>query len=170
MGYEIVAIDEASFQLTTTYKKIWFPRGETPRGAFFWSSKKLITFGALTSNHEFYYDFYVGQNSFTFRLFLRELFSKLDKKKKYILILDNAGFHKTQCVKNLLAEYAPRILVEHIPPYSPELNPIETCWKVTKNNVTKSQYFENIEQMQNALENYWREHKFTQNFMRYLCR
>jgi len=40
VGYEILAIDEASFNLTTTYKKIWFPRGETPRGAFFWSSKK----------------------------------------------------------------------------------------------------------------------------------
>lgn len=170
MDNEIIAIDEASFQLTTTYKKIWFPSGETPRGAFFWSNKKLITFGALTSKHKFYYDFYIGQNSFTFKMFLKNLFKKLSKKKKYLLILDNAGFHKTQCIKNLLNEYSPRINVEYIPPYSPELNPIETCWKVTKNNVTKSQYFENIEKMQNALENYWKEHKFMQNFMRYLCR
>lgn len=170
MDYEIVAIDEAGFHLTTTYKKIWFPRGETPRGAFFWSNKKLITFGALTSDHQFYYNFYIAQNSLTFRHFLRELFEKLDKKKKYVLILDNAGFHKTQCVKNLIAEHAPRIRVEHIPPYSPELNPIETCWKVTKNNVTKSQYFPTIDDMQKALETYWQKHIFMQNFMRYLCR
>ena len=168
MDHEFIAIDEAGFQLTTTYKKIWFPRGETPRGAFFWSSKKLITFGALTSDHQFYYDFYVAQNSLTFCNFLRNLFKTLDKKKKYVLILDNAGFHKTQCVKNLIAEYS-KIVVEHIPPYSPELNPIETCWKVTKNNVTKSQHFQNIEEMQEALENFWADHKFTQNFMRYLC-
>jgi len=83
--------------------------------------------------------------------------------------MDNAGFHKTQCVKNLLAEFAPRICVEHIPPYSPELNPIETCWKVTKNNVTKSQYFTNIDAMQDALETFWTEHTFKQDFMRYLC-
>lgn len=102
--------------------------------------------------------------------FLRELFKTFDQKKKYVLILDNAGFHKTQCVKNLLAEYAPRIRVEHIPPYSPELNPIETCWKVTKNNVIKSQYFPTIDDMQEALENFWQEHNFMQNFMRYLCR
>lgn len=169
MGYEIIAIDEASFHLTTTYKKIWFPRGETPRGAFFWSSKKLITFGALTTEHKFYYDFYCSQNSMTFMHFLRELFKKINRKKKYVLILDNAGFHKTQCVRKLLEEYSSRISVEHIPPYSPELNPIETCWKVTKNNVTKSQYFPKIDQMQEALENYWTEHKFMQNFMRYLC-
>jgi len=102
LGHEIIAIDEASFQLTTTYKKIWFPRGETPLGAFFWSNKKLITFGALTSEHKFYYDFYYLQNSLTFKHFLRTLFEKLDKKKKYFLILDNAGFHKTICLKNLL--------------------------------------------------------------------
>jgi len=170
LGHGIIAIDEASFHLTTTYKKIWFPKGETPRGAFFWSNKKLITFGALTSDHKFYYDFYESQNSLTFKHFLRNLFEKLDKNKKYVLILDNAGFHKTICIKNLLKEYSEQISVEHIPPYSPELNPIETCWKVTKNNVTKSQYFTKIEDMQNALETYWTEHIFTQNFMRYLCR
>ena len=169
MGHEIVAIDEAGFNLTTTYKKIWFPRGETPRGAFFWSNKKLITFGALTSSHKFYYDFYVAQNSITFMHFLRELFKTFDRKKKYLLIMDNAGFHKTQCVKNLIAEYAPRIHVEHIPPYSPELNPIETCWKVTKNNVTKSQYFSTIDDLQEALETFWQKHIFMQNFIGYLC-
>lgn len=169
MDYEIIAIDEASFNLTTTYKKIWFPRGETPRGAFFWSSKKLITFGALTSNHKFYYEFYDSQNSLTFKHFLRTLFERLDKKKKYVLILDNAGFHKTACIKKFIAEFD-NMVVEHILPYSPELNPIETCWKVTKNTVTKSQYFTNIDNMQEALENFWTKHIFIQNFMRYLCR
>ena len=100
--------------------------------------------------------------------FLRELFKKLDEKKRYVLILDNAGFHKTQCVKKLIEEYS-HISVEHIPPYSPELNPIETCWKVTKNQVTKSQYFQTIDTMQEALETFWAEHIFMQDFMRYLC-
>ena len=88
LGHEIIAIDEVSFRLATTYKRIWFPRGETPRGAFFWSSKKLITFAALTSNHKFYYDFYESQNSLTFMHFLRELFKTLDENKKYVLILN----------------------------------------------------------------------------------
>jgi putative transposase len=169
LGYGIIAIDEASFHLTTTYKKVWFPRGETPRGAFFWSSKKLITFGALTSDHKFFYDFYDAQNSLTFKHFLRQLFETLDKNKKYVLIMDNNGFHKTSCIKKFIAEFE-NIAVEPISPYSPELNPIETCWKVSKNTVTKSQYFENIDQMQEALENFWAEHIFTQDFIGYLCR
>ena len=83
--------------------------------------------------------------------------------------MDNAEFHKTSCVRNLLAKYSNRICVEHIPPYSPELNPIETCWKVTKNNVTKSQYFPTIDKTQEKIENYWQKHIFTRNFIGYLC-
>lgn len=170
MGYVIVALDEASFQLTTSYKRIWFPKGEKPKGAFFWSAKKIITFGALTNQHKFYYDFYEAQNSITFRNFLRNFIETLDKTQKYLFILDNAGFHKTQTVKNLLSKFSSFIAVEHIPPYSPELNPIETCWKVTKNAVTKSQYFSSIDAMQDALETFWTKHIFMQEFITYLCR
>lgn len=100
--------------------------------------------------------------------FSRELF--LDTSKKYVFILDNAGFHKTNVVKDLVEEKKGWITVEHIPPYSPELNPIETCWKVTKNAVTKSQHFKTIEAMQESLEEFWHKHIFMQDFITYLCR
>ena len=144
MGYEIVSIDEASFQLKTSYKRIWFPKGEKPKGAFFWSNKKLTVFGALTSSSKFYYDFFDAQNSLTFSWFLEGLFDWLDKSKKYVFLLDNAGWHKTDIVKSLLEEHSDWIVIEYLPPYSPELNPIETCWKVTKNAVTKSQHFKSF--------------------------
>ena len=80
------------------------------------------------------------------------------------------GYHKTSPVKNLLENYSDFIFVEYLPTYSPELNPIETCWKVTKNAVTKSQYFPNIDLMQESLELFWEKHNFMQNFITYLCR
>ena len=165
-----MSIDESSFQLTTGYKRIWFLKGEKPKRAFFWSNKKLIVFGALTSSSKFYYNFYVAQNSFTFSLFLEELFAWLDPSKRYVFILDNAGFHKTDFVRSLLEEHKGWIAVEYILPYSPELNPIETCWKVTKNAVTKSQHFKTIDSMQETLEDFWSKHIFMQNFITYLCR
>jgi len=170
VDYELVSIDEASFQLKTSYKRIWFPKGEKPKGAFFWSNKKLIVFGALTSSSKFYYDFFCSQNTFTFCCFLQNLFDWLNPNKKYVFILDNAGFHKTDVVKSLLEEHKNWIKVEFIPPYSPELNPIETCWKVTKNAVTKSQHFTNADSMQKELERFWNEHIFMQEFITYLCR
>ena len=169
MDHEIVAIDEVGFQLQTNFKRIWFEKGKKPKGAFFWSNKKLITFGALTSSHKFYYEFHIAQNSMTFMSFLSSLFEWLNLNKKYVLILDNAAWHKTKVVRNFIAKHK-NIKVEYIPPYSPELNPIETNWKVTRNNVTKSQFFRTIEDMQEALEEFWSEHNFIQDFMRYLCR
>ena len=170
MGYEIVSIDEVGFQIKTNYKRIWFLKGEKPKGAFFWCNKKLTVCGALTSTHKFYYEFLVAQNSFTFACFLENLFAWLDPSKKYVFILDNAGWHKTDVIMSLFEEHEDQIAVEFIPPYSPELNPIETCWKVTRNAVTKSQYFPTIDLMKEALELFWSEHTFTQNLMRYLCR
>jgi len=170
VGYEIVSIDEASFQLQTSYKRIWFLKGKKPKRAFSWSNKKLIAFGALTSSSKFYYDFYIAQNSLTFSFFLIDLFAWLNPSKKYVLILDNAGFHKTNVIKDLLKEHSKWITVEYLPPYSPELNPIETCWKVTKNAVTKSQHFKTLDDMQDSLEIFWKEHVFMQNFIHYLCR
>jgi transposase len=44
-----------------------------------------------------------------------------------IVILDNARIHRAKKVKNF-CELNPIILV-YLPPYSPNLNPIEFCWK-----------------------------------------
>ena len=169
MGYILVAFDEVGFQLTTNYKQIWFPTGEKPKGAFFWSSKKLIAFGALTSEHQFYHEFQPAHNTFTFCCFLHSFIQSLDPQKKYLFLLDNVGYHKTQSVKRILMEHSDFIAVEYLPTYSPELNPIETNWKVTKNTVTKSQYFPNLDAMQNAIEDFWKSHTFMQNFITYLC-
>ncbi len=166
----IVAFDEVKFQLEASYKRIWFPKGKKPKGAFFWSSKKLLTFATLTSDHKFFYEFYDAQNTLTFLCFLQSFIKTLSKKEKYVFILDNVGYHKTNPIRNLLAKYSSFISVEYLPPYSPELNPIETCWKVTKNAVTKSQYFPDIDLMQDALESFWRENIFMQDFITYLCR
>lgn len=170
MDHEIVSIDEAGFQLLTNYKKIWFPKGKKPRRAFFWSNKKLIVFATQIENKKVFYEFHNSQNSLTFRAFLRGLFEYLDKNKKICFYSRNAGWHKTQVVKKLLDEYNKWIKVEFILPYSPELNPIKTNWKVARNSVTKSNYFKTIGDLQEALENFWSKHFFTQNFMRYLCR
>ena len=169
MDHEIIAIDEVSFQLQTNFKQIWFEKGKKPKGAFFWSNQKLIVIGAQIQNKKLFYEFHTAQNSLTFLCFLSNLFETLDCKKKYVLLLDNAGWHKTQVVQNYIAHQS-NIKVEFIPPYSPELNPIETNWKVTRNRVTKSQFFKTIDDLQLALEMFWNEHTFMQNFTSYLCR
>ncbi|MEA3378400.1 MAG: transposase, partial [Nanoarchaeota archaeon] len=71
-------------------------------------------------------------------------------------------------IKEYLAEF-PNIKVEYLPPYCPELNPIETCWKITRHDVTNSNNFTTIEKLKDSLENFWQRYNFMLDFTNYLC-
>ena len=47
-----------------------------------------------------------------------------------VLILDNASFHKGGRIRELLEQVGCKLL--YLPPYSPDLNPIEQCWSWVK--------------------------------------
>ena len=46
--------------------------------------------------------------------------------KGQIVIMDNASIHKSQKVRDLIEAAGCRLI--YLPPYSPDLNPIETFW------------------------------------------
>ena len=50
-----------------------------------------------------------------------------------LVILDNASFHKSVESRKLIEAAGCKILF--LPPYSPDLNPIEKCWATMKNKV-----------------------------------
>jgi transposase len=56
------------------------------------------------------------------------------KRKKHIVIWDNASIHKCQEVKDHLGgdEKLGRVWLANVPPYSPELNPVEHLWAYLK--------------------------------------
>lgn len=169
MGHTIVTFDEAGFYLVPVYRRVWFTKGERPRGFFFWSNKKLTIFGALIEGKKLFYEFYDSMNSLTFLSFLMNLMETLSKRKKYVFLLDNAGFHKTSPVTNYLDRFG-NVKVEFFPPYCPELNPTETCWRTIRQNVTNSTYFQNIDVMQERIESFLDGYFFKLNVSNYLCR
>jgi len=38
-----------------------------------------------------------------------------------------------------------------LPPYSPELNPVERVWRITRRQVTHDRYFQSVEELKIAL-------------------
>jgi len=168
LGYSLVSFDEVSFRLVPVYRKMWYLTGQTPRGKFFWSNKKITVFGALKDDGELFCEDFDGQNSLTYKAFLSDFIDTLNKNKNYVFILDNASYHKTNVIINYLAKFS-NIKIIFLPPYCPELNPIETCWKTTRHNVTNSTYFPTIEKLKSRLENFWQRHDFMLNFTNYLC-
>ncbi len=58
------------------------------------------------------------------------------------LVLDNARYQKCTAVRNLAAELG--IILEYIPPYSPNLNLIERLWKFVKGEL-RSKYYDDFD-------------------------
>ena len=65
--------------------------------------------------------------------FLEKIEQAYPPKKRIHLFLDNARYYKNQKVKAFLK--TSKIEVHYLPPYSPNLNPIERLWKWMKQRV-----------------------------------
>ncbi len=75
--------------------------------------------------------------------FLKEL-RQANREKIMIIILDNAQIHKAKIVQEFCQEN--KIILVYLPPYSPNLNPIEFMWKDLKKRLSEY-YQENVENL-----------------------
>ena len=59
-----------------------------------------------------------------------------DLEPKMFLIIDNARFHKSKKIIDLIESAGCKVIF--LPPYSPDLNPIEHHWAAVKNSIRKT--------------------------------
>lgn len=83
------------------------------------------------------------------RLLLQEYVGKF-----IILVADNAPIHRSQLVRDFLEEHKDSLMVVHLPPYSPNLNPIERLWKWLKEQVIANQFHPTQASIKEAIENF----------------
>lgn len=80
------------------------------------------------------------------------------KGKKYALVMDNASWHKkaVRLVETeALPEYADirdSVVFIKFPPYSPDLNPIEQVWRITRRENTHNVFFPNLTKLVDAVD------------------
>jgi len=72
--------------------------------------------------------------------FFRDLESEKDNGGEIHIILDNAAAHKSRKLIDYLK--GTRIRLHYLPPYSPNLNPIERLWKLFRKMTLYNRYFE----------------------------
>ncbi len=169
MGCTIVNFDEATFRLVPVKQRIWAKKGSKPQLPFWFSSKKANIFGALIDGKKMFYDWYERLNAHSFVEFLKKLITYLPKNK-YVFIFDNAPAHKAKMTQDYLTSLGDNIYVEFLPPYSPQLNCIETCWKVTRHEVTSANYFSTIENLKTGVEKFLDGYFFMLNPPNHLTR
>ena len=169
MGCTIVNFDEVTFRLVPFLRKIWAAKRSKPKGIFWWSNKKANMFGALVDGKDLYYEWYDKLNAHSFLEFMKMFVATLDKNKKYVFVFDNGPAHTAKMSLEYLHSLE-NIFVEFLPPYSPQLNCIETCWKIIKHDVTNSNFFQTIDCLKAGIEQFLDEHFFKLNPSNYLTR
>jgi transposase len=65
------------------------------------------------------------------------------------IILDQSGYHKKQEVLDWAAKS--RIKLHFLPPYSPNLNPIERLWKLMNEEVRNNRFFHSAKEFREAI-------------------
>ena len=99
-------------------KQDWHSKGRVNAiGAL--CKRTLISIGLFES--------YINADIF-FAWLRQELLPKL--KKGAVIIMDNASFHKRDDIKDLIKSSG--FILEYLPEYSPDLNPIEKKWSQEK--------------------------------------
>lgn len=144
--------DEASFWLEGTLHQTWAKIGVQPRVDTFGMRKTAHVFGAISleTRPRFHYEFAPVFNGQTFLEFLKHVVRR--SRRKVFLVIDNGPCHNLdEEGKAWLVAHRHRIELFRLPPYWPELNPIEGVWKQTKKRTTHNTFYRTTDERDAAL-------------------
>ena len=136
----LVFIDESGFLMAPLLRRTWAPRGATPilyqRGG---THQKVSAIAALVVAPErdrvaCYFRLHPATNIDAALVvsFLRQLSAQL-KGAPFVVVWDRLQAHRAAAVRAYLNS-CPGTKSVHLPPYAPELNPVEYVWNYLKIN------------------------------------
>jgi transposase len=134
-GWSLVLIDESGFMLQPVVRRTWAPKGQTPIHYSWDRHDRLSVISALTvspTGRRLGLYFQMHDHNVRFAevmTFLTQLHRRL--RRKLIVVLDRYSAHR-KAVRLLQAEHPDWFEAEWLPPYAPELNPVEMVWNHTK--------------------------------------
>lgn len=135
----------------------WMPKGRKTIVETTGSRTRLNIMGALNLNdigstviRE--YDTINSLNIGKFFIAIRETYPITQKVH---IILDGAGYHRSELVQEWA--YVMNIELHYLPPYSPNLNPIERLWKVMNEVVRNNRYFASSKDFREEIHRFFSE-------------
>lgn len=98
-------------------------------------SKRISMIGGLCNNQFKAPFMFEGHcNTATFEVYIEKVLVPV-LTPDMVVIIDNASFHKSEKIKKLLNDAGCQLIF--LPPYSPDLNPIEHYWHKIKTAIRK---------------------------------
>ncbi len=134
---DFIFIDESSAKLNMTLLYGWGESGDRVPGTAPFKTKENITMlGAMNLNGLIcMMTVNGGTTEEVFQAFIDQLLVPVLRKGQFV-VLDNLSSHKVEGVRESIEKSGAKLV--YLPPYSPELNPIEQCWSKLKNLLKKA--------------------------------
>jgi transposase len=143
---KIWVADESRFGLHTQSRRCWALRGQRVVLAREQRYEWEYVYGAVEVVEGLaQFQFLPSVSLELSRGFLQQI-AQSDPQAEHVVIWDQAGFHPRPGDASLPA----RIHLLPLPPYSPELNPVEGLWDQTQ-DVTCNRHFADLDQLEEAL-------------------
>jgi transposase len=125
-GRIIVFIDESGLSQRPHRVRTWAPRGQTPVLQYHFNWKSLAAVAGVTWK-KFYFRLYPGAiRSAQVIEFLGHLLRHV--RGKLLVVWDGLPSHRSHAVKEFVAGQDGGLVLEFLPAYAPELNPVEYLW------------------------------------------
>lgn len=146
----------------STITRSWFQKGSKPTVKSYPGRKSIAYSGfILPKTGELFVTKPSWFNYETTISCIREFIaSRPDSEKgRLFIIMDNAPWHKK--AKRLISEdqqysdIKEAITIVSLPPYSPDYNPIEQVWRITRREKTHNRFWVNLDSLVNCLDTWF---------------
>jgi transposase len=86
-----------------------------------------------------------------------------------VVITDNARYHHARLHRDWREQHADSFELDYLPPYSPDLNPIERVWKLTRRQCLHNRYFPLLGEIVDSVETQFKQWLRGNTTLRRLC-
>lgn len=151
----VVFQDEASLSNTATVSYSWAEKGKQPKVNQKQRKRERKTlFGCIEPKTGIVVAGKADKgNTASFFSFLLQVVKKYHEQK-VVMVLDNVPYHHAKRLKPILERYKHRIELLYLPPYSPDLNPIERVWWYMRKKITHNRYIQSLEERINCFDQF----------------
>jgi transposase len=146
--FRLMFQDEARFGRISDHRRCWCPAPKRPICSALVSQENTYAYGVVSLPDGQFESLVLPRcDSDCMQVFLKEISSR-HPKEKILMVMDGAGWHKAKSLK-----VPKNIRLCFLPPYSPELNPVEHIWDELKEKGFHNRVFSSLDALEDHLVN-----------------
>lgn len=158
--------DEARFGQQGTLRRVWARRGTRPRAVRQTKYEWLYVIGAVCPS--------TGQSvgllaptihAEMINAFFEQFSQEVDPEVHVVMVWDQAGFHRAEAVRPPV-----NVTLVPLPPYSPELNPVENLWHYLRSHHWSNRTYADYDALRFAAIEAWHRSALNPTLIQSVCR